>query len=87
MPNLIKLDFYPNLMDKITFSFENRTAVITGGAQGFGFDIARRFLNSGAKVIIWDIDAKMIDKAQKDLNNLDLSSNITPNKSINDLKR
>ena len=43
-------------MDKITFNFENRTAVITGGAQGFGFDIARRFLSSGAKVIIWDND-------------------------------
>ena len=45
-------------MDKIKFNFKNRTAVITGGAQGFGFDIAKRFLNSGAKVIIWDIDKK-----------------------------
>ena len=38
------------------FDFKNRTAVITGGGQGFGLDIAKRFLNSGAKVIIWDID-------------------------------
>ena len=38
------------------FNLKNRTAIITGGAQGFGFDIAKRFLNSGAKVIIWDID-------------------------------
>ena len=60
-------------MDKIKFNFKNRTALVTGGAQGFGYDIAKRFLESGAKVIIWDIDAKMIDKAQKDLNNLDLS--------------
>ena len=39
-------------MDKIKFDFKNRTAVITGGAQGFGLDIAQRFLKSGAKVII-----------------------------------
>ena len=34
------------------FDFNNRTAVITGGGQGFGLDIAKRFLESGAKVII-----------------------------------
>ena len=58
------------------FDFKNRTAVVTGGAQGFGLDIAKRFLESGAKVIIWDIDPKMIEKAVKDLNNPDLTSNI-----------
>ncbi len=63
-------------MSKNLYNFENRTAVITGGAQGFGLDIAKRFLNSGAKVIIWDIDPKMIEKAIKDLNNPNLSSNI-----------
>ena len=63
-------------MDKITFNFENRTAVITGGAQGFGFDIARRFLNSGAKVIIWDNDPDTLKKSIKELNNTNLSSNV-----------
>ena len=43
-----------------TFDFKNRTAVVTGGAQGFGLDIAKRFLESGAKVIIWDIDLSLI---------------------------
>ena len=63
-------------MDKITFDFKNRTAVITGGAQGFGLDIAKRFLQSGAKVIIWDIDQKMIEKSLKSINDSNLSSNI-----------
>jgi 2-dehydro-3-deoxy-L-rhamnonate dehydrogenase (NAD+) len=63
-------------MKKNQYSFENRTALITGGAQGFGLDIAQRFLESGAKVIIWDIDAKLLEKALKDTNNKNLSSNI-----------
>ena len=33
-------------MEKITYNFKNRTAVVTGGAQGFGLDIANRFLKS-----------------------------------------
>ena len=58
------------------FDFKNQTAVITGGAQGFGLDIAKRFLDSGAKVIIWDIDSKLLDKVINDINNTNLSSNV-----------
>tara|TARA_B110000003_G_scaffold275045_1_gene316566 strand:- start:3587 stop:4333 length:747 start_codon:yes stop_codon:yes gene_type:complete len=58
------------------FDLKNRTAIITGGAQGFGFDIAKRFLESGANVIIWDIDQDELLKASKKLNNPNLSSNI-----------
>ena len=63
-------------MDKINFDFKNRTAIVTGGAQGFGLDIAKRFLESGGKVIIWDIDPKMIEKAIQELNNPNLSSGV-----------
>ena len=63
-------------MSKNKFDLNNRTAIITGGAQGFGLDIAKRFLNSGAKVIIWDIDDKITEKVLKELNNPNLSSNI-----------
>ena len=63
-------------MAKIQYNFENRTALITGGAQGFGLDIAKRFLNSGAKVIIWDIDEKLLDKTKKEINDANLSSDI-----------
>jgi len=73
-------------MKKITYNFDNKTAVITGGAQGFGLDIAKRFLNSGARVIIWDIDSKMLDQTIKDLNNPKLSSNIVDISNYNDVK-
>ena len=58
------------------FDLKSRTALITGGAQGFGFDIAKKFLNSGANVIIWDIDEKELQNAVKKINNSKLSYNV-----------
>ncbi len=58
------------------FDFKNRTAVITGGGQGFGLDIAKRFLDSGAKVIIWDIDEELLKSAVDEVNNSNLSYNV-----------
>ena len=54
------------------FDFKNRTAIITGGAQGFGLDIAKRFLKSGAKVIIWDIDEKLLKSTVAEIKNPNL---------------
>ncbi len=60
-------------MQKITYDFKNRTAVVTGGAQGFGLDISKRLLKSGAKVILWDNDPKALELAVKNLNDQNLS--------------
>ena len=50
------------------FDLNNRVAVVTGGAQGFGFAITERFIQSGAKVIIWDIDKEAAEIALKKIN-------------------
>ncbi len=55
-----------------SFDFKNRTAVVTGGAQGFGLDVAKRFLESGAKVFIWDIDEKLLKSAVDEVKNPNL---------------
>jgi len=68
------------------FDLNNRTAIITGGAQGFGFDIAKRFLNSGAKVVIWDIDENELIKASKELSNPNLTYNVVDVSNFKNVK-
>ena len=58
------------------FDLKNKVAIVTGGAQGFGLDIAKRFLKSGAKVIIWDNDEVEIKKFTKNIKNKNLSKQI-----------
>jgi 3-oxoacyl-[acyl-carrier protein] reductase len=60
----------------IKFDIKNRVAVVTGGAQGFGLAITERFIESGAKVIIWDIDENEANKAMEKVNSKNLSYQI-----------
>tara|TARA_S200000501_G_scaffold307415_1_gene296557 strand:- start:54 stop:800 length:747 start_codon:yes stop_codon:yes gene_type:complete len=69
------------------FNLKNKTAIITGGAQGFGFDIAKRFLSSGAKVIIWDIDKKQLIKCSKEIDNKNLSFNVVDVSKFSNVKK
>ncbi|MDC0530637.1 SDR family oxidoreductase [Alphaproteobacteria bacterium] len=48
--------------------FNGQTAVITGGAQGIGLSTAKRFIEDGCEVMIWDMDEKMGLEAAKELN-------------------
>ena len=54
-------------MNKIDLN--GRTAVVTGGAQGFGRAITERFAASGAKVAIWDNDQALAEKTAKEIGN------------------
>ena len=68
------------------FDLKNKTAIITGGAQGFGLDIAKRFLNSGAKAIIWDIDEDELKKAINAVDNPNLSFNVVDVSNFKNVK-
>ena len=45
----------------------DRVAVITGGAQGLGYATALRMLDSGASVMLWDIDSARVEHARAEL--------------------
>jgi len=67
-------------MNKIDLS--NRVAVITGGAQGFGFSMAERFSNSGAKVIIWDKDKDLMNSLSLPKNTHTMTVDVTSYENI-----
>jgi len=46
---------------------EGCTAVVTGGAQGFGRAITERFAASGARVAIWDRDMALAERSAAEL--------------------
>ena len=49
---------------------KNKVAVVTGGAQGIGFAIAKLFLESGASVSLWDQDEKLVNETAHKLSSL-----------------
>jgi len=67
----------------IDFDLNDRVAIVTGGAQGFGLAITKRFIESGAKVIIWDIDENETKKAIDNINSENLSYQIVDVSNIN----
>ena len=70
-----------------TFDFKNRTAVVTGGAQGFGLDVAKRFLDSGAKVFIWDIDEKLLKSVVDEVKNPNLFYSVVDISNYQDVEK
>jgi 3-oxoacyl-[acyl-carrier protein] reductase len=44
------------------YDFSNRSAVVTGGAQGIGRAVVERLLAGGAAVAIWDRDQALAEK-------------------------
>lgn len=54
-------------MSNVSFSFTGKNAVVTGAAQGIGFQIALSFLQSGGNVAIWDYSEQALAQAKKEL--------------------
>ena len=61
---------------------EGRNAVVTGGASGLGFAIAARLITSGAKVVIWDLDAEAAQAAAKQLRGSSISVDVSDLSSV-----
>jgi len=49
---------------------KNKTAIVTGGAQGIGLAITKVFLESGASVSLWDQDEKLVNETARKLSSL-----------------
>jgi 3-oxoacyl-[acyl-carrier protein] reductase len=49
------------------YDLSGRAILVTGGAGGIGRAIARRALDSGARVSLWDVDGAALDAATQDL--------------------
>jgi len=47
--------------------FEGLGAVITGGASGIGLAVAKRIIEEGGSVVIWDQDQAKLDAAAREL--------------------
>jgi NAD(P)-dependent dehydrogenase (short-subunit alcohol dehydrogenase family) len=46
---------------------KDQVAVVTGGAQGIGFAVARRLMASGAKISLWDMNTAVLAEARQAL--------------------
>ena len=69
------------------FDFKGKTAVVTGGAQGFGLDIAKKFLDGGAKVFIWDIDEELLKSVVDEIKNPNLYYNLVDVSKYNEVEK
>ena len=54
-------------MQTNSINLTDRVAVVTGGAQGIGFTVGQRFIDSGARLVIWDINEVSLATAKADL--------------------
>ena len=46
---------------------KGRRAIVTGAAQGIGLSVARRLLDSGAAVSLWDRDAELLEQTHAEI--------------------
>ncbi len=48
-------------------NLKGRVAIVTGAARGIGYAIAKRSLQSGATVALWDVDGERLESARQEL--------------------
>ena len=50
-------------------NLKNKTVLITGGAKGIGLATAKRILEQGSMVILWDFDQESLNETTKNFHN------------------
>ena len=64
-------------MSETFFRLDNKVAVVTGGGQGIGEAICRRFASAGAKVGVFDMSAENAGRVAKAIGGIVLVGDIT----------
>ena len=67
-------------MNKI--NLKDKVAVVTGGIQGFGLAVVERFLNSGANVVIWENDKKLLEEFKTISNVHKIQTDVSNSESV-----
>ena len=67
-------------MNKI--DLKDKVAVVTGGIQGFGLAVVERFLNSGANVVIWENDKKLLEEFKTISNVHKIQTDVSNSESV-----
>ena len=64
------------------YDLSGRVAAITGGAQGIGRAIAERYVASGAKVALWDMDTALATKTAAEIGATAIPCDVTDAASV-----
>lgn len=75
----------PHILD--LFRLDGRHALVTGGAQGIGFEIARGLAQAGARVTIADLNPDVGEGAARELDGTFERLNVTDADAVADLAR
>lgn len=64
MTSLQENSFGPQREDGYIRDFNKKVAIITGGASGIGFALARRALQEDMSVVLADVEDRVLDEAK-----------------------
>ncbi len=64
---------------------QGKTAIVTGGASGFGAGIVRKFAAEGAKVLIADLNMELAEQVAADIGGIPAKTDVVSNDSVAEL--
>jgi len=74
--------FITQLGSEITMRLDGKTAIVTGGASGFGEGIVRKFAAEGARVMVVDINGDAAAKIAAEVNGLHHAADVSNNDDV-----